>query len=192
MKKPIIGIDLDDTVFEFVKGFCVYHNRVYGSAFEQQHFQSWQMHEVLGCSEKEGRKRIVDFYHADDHQNIEPVDGAQNALRILGMDSDLLAITARDLSRSARMLDLVQWHFKNIFCDVHFLGFQKQKGEHCAELGIQFMVDDGLHNAQSVGERGIPVYLMNKPWNQCAEDSLPPKTIRVFSWDDVLRHQKLK
>jgi uncharacterized HAD superfamily protein len=185
LEKPKIGIDLDDTVVEFLGGFLVYHNRVYGGTLERHHFTTWNIHEVLGCTESEGTRRCVEFCHTDDHLNLAAVPGAQAALTLLCLKYDLIAITAREPQRAPRMLQVVKRLFGNMFTDVHFLGSHRKKGDLCTDLGVQFMVDDGLHNAHSVGHAGIRMYLMDRPWNQC--EVLPPNTIRVFHWDDVLR-----
>lgn len=181
----MIGVDLDDTVIEFVAGFMSYHNRVYGGVLEQHHFTTWNICEVLGCTEIEATRRCVEFFHTEEHFDLGAVPGAKDALTLLSHKYDLVAITAREPERAPRMLHVVERHFGKLFTDVHFLGHQKPKGDHCAELGVHFMVDDGLHNAHSVGGEGIRVYLMDRPWNQC--EVLPPNTIRVFHWDDIVR-----
>ena len=166
-------------------GFVSFHNRVYGSSHEHHHFTTWHFSEILGCSREEATRRGIEFYHSPDHQKLELVDGAREALRFLALHYELVAITARELSRSARMLELIDQHLFGLFASVHFLGHTKCKGEFCTEIGgVAFMVDDGLHNAEAVGGNGMPVYLMDRPWNQT--EVLPPNTIRVHHWDDVI------
>lgn len=183
--KPVMGTDLDDTIIEFVAGFIVYHNRVYGTALARHHFTDFDWHGILGCSEDEASRRVVEFFHSDEHQLLDAVPGAKEALLLLRAKYNVIGITARSPERAPRLLQVVTRLFGDVFTDVHFLGQQKPKGDLCAKLGVRFMVDDGLHNARSVGERGIRVYLMDTPWNQC--EVLPPNTIRVFHWNDVLR-----
>ncbi len=188
MKKPKIGVDLDDTVIEFVAGLIEFHNKKYGHAHERHHFTNWNIHETWGCTEEEGTRRIVEFYHSEHHQEITAIPGALDALLELSAEYDLVAITARDPIRAPRVLPLIERLFGNIFTEVHFLGHQLSKGDKCVELGVRFMVDDALHNAHSVGERGIQVFLMNQPWNQ---GTLPPNTIRVANWQEVIAHERL-
>ena len=185
MNKRKIGIDLDDTSIAFVAGLCVYLNRVYGGALTHQHFTTWHIHEVIGCDEEEATRRVAEFCHSDDHKALDAITGAVESLQLLSAIFEPIAITARDAPHAPLMLPIVERHFGNLFTDVHFLGHHKSKGDMCVELGIHFMVDDGLHNADSVGTQGIRVYLMDQPWNQC--DVLPPNTIRVYSWEDIVR-----
>ena len=188
LKMPRIGVDLDDTVIEFVAGLILFHNEKYGHAHERNQFTNWNIHETWGCTEEEGTRRIVEFYHSDHHQEIGAVPGALEALLTLSVDYDLVVITARDAIRAPLVLPLIERHFGSIFSDVHFLGHQMSKGDKCAELGVRFLVDDALHNAHSVGEKGIPVFLMNQPWNQ---GTLPRNTIRTANWQEVIARERL-
>lgn len=185
LNKPAIGVDLDDTVVEFVAGFMEYHNRFYGTALARHQFTNWDWHHVLGCTEEEAKRRGIEFYHSAHHLKMNAVPGAQHALRLFQKKYTNIGITAREPIRAPRMRIVVRRLFGDSFTRIHFLGTQKPKGDLCARLGVRFMVDDGLHNAQSVGEKGIRVYLMDRPWNQC--EALPPNTIRVFHWDDIVR-----
>lgn len=185
MNKPAIGVDLDDTAVEFVAGFMGYHNRVYGTTLEWHQFTNWDWHHVLGVSEEEAKRRGIEFYHSEDHLKLGAVPGAKEALSLFQEKYTIIGITAREPVRAPRMRIVVRKLFGDLFSRIHFLGVQKSKGGVCAKLGVRFMVDDGLHNAQSVGEQGIRVYLMDKPWNQ--REVLPPNTTRVFHWDDIVR-----
>ncbi len=185
LNKPPIGVDFDDTVAEFVDGFMVYHNRVYGGELGRQHCTTWHIHEVLGCPESEATRRRVEFFNSEDHLNLVAVPGAKAALELLSVKYAPVGITAREPEQAPPMLQLAMRLFGNVFTAVHFLGHLKEKGDLCAALGVRFMVDDGLHNARSVGGKGIRTYLMDRPWNQC--EVLPENTIRVFHWDDILR-----
>lgn len=185
MKKPIIGVDLDDTVLEFMLGMTAYHNRVYGATHERHHFTTFDLHEIWGCTREEATRRIMEFVHSDGHTQIVAVDGSLEALVKLSAEYELIVITARESTRAAVTLPLVERLFGDLFSAVHFLGHQKEKGALCEELGVSFMVDDGLHNAHSVGGRGIQVFLLDQPWNQ---GDLPPSTMRVEHWDEIVNH----
>jgi len=181
--KPRIGVDLDDTVVEFVEGLRVWHNRVYGGAHEQKDFTTWQFHEIWGCEQGDVHRRVIEFYGTPEHQEITAISGSQDALRALKDNYELIAITARGVEYAPRMLEIINRYFSDVFADVHFIGIGKTKGAHCVEIGVTLMIDDALHNAQSVGEQGIPVLLMNQPWNQ---GELPINTTRVMGWKEVV------
>ena len=195
MKKQKIGIDLDDTTFEFVTGLNVFHNEAYGTAYERHHYTTFDLQHVWGCTEDEANRRVECFFDSPVHRTITAVLGAKEALTELTSAYEPVAITARGHRHAHLAHELIERYFSGIFGEVHFLGHhadrhagpKKTKGALCQELGVRFMVDDALHNAQSVGEKGIPVFLMNQPWNQ---GELPPNTIRVSQWSEILHWDK--
>jgi len=56
----------------------------------------------------------------------------------------------------------------------------------CRELGVERMVEDGLHYATDCAENGIPTLLLNSPWNQA--ESLHEGITRVYSWAQILEN----
>jgi uncharacterized HAD superfamily protein len=186
LKRPKAGIDLDDTSWNFMRGMCAYHNREYGTTHEVRHFTSFALDETWGCTKEEVIHRVTRFAHSEEHMQISAVDGAVDSFALLSVTHDLIAITAREPKSAPHTLPLVELLFGDLFAEVHFLGHTKSKGEFCVEHDVAFIVDDALHNMHSVSEKGIPVYLMDRPWNQ--HDELPQNVVRVFHWEDVLRH----
>ena len=102
LDKPAIGVDLDDTVIEFVTGFLAYHNRVYGSALSWHHLPDFDWHGVLGCTKGEASRRVIEFFHSDEHQQLGAVPGAKEALLLLRAKYDIIGITARSPESAPR------------------------------------------------------------------------------------------
>ncbi len=177
-----MGVDHDDTVLDFANALCVYHNRVYGGALEKHHMITFHTHEVWGCTEKEALQRIVDFVNSEEHRQMGVVPGAIESLRVFAQHFELIGITARDPARAHATLELTERLLGRLLPQIHFLGYSKTKGDFCVEHGISLMSDDALHNAKSVGEKGIPVFLLDQPWNQ---GNLPPNTTRVRDWAHI-------
>ena len=141
-------------------------------------------HEIWGCTEAEAILRIIDFTNSDEHREMPAVPGAVESLQALNGEYELIAITARHPDRTEVTLEVTKRLFGSLFQDIHFLGHLKSKGDFCVEHDITCMVDDALHNAQSVGGKGIPVFLLDRPWNQ---GTLPLNTTRVLDWAEIMR-----
>jgi len=188
--KPVFGVDVDDTLIHCAAAMCAYLNRVHGYTIEKSDMTTFYFGDLLGLSRQEARAMIYPFHFSKEHENISPISGAHEALSTLSLRYTPIAITARSPTTRIPTVTLVERHFPGIFKEVLFTGYvpgqpYRSKGDVCADLGVAFMVEDALHNAVSVGERGITVYLLDTPWNQGA---LPPNTIRVACWDDIVRH----
>jgi len=51
------------------------------------------------------------------------------------------------------------------------------------KIGAAVFIEDALHNANKMAEAGIPVLLVDTPWNQV---SLEPGIYRVYSWSEIV------
>ncbi|KKU78717.1 MAG: hypothetical protein UY04_C0028G0009 [Parcubacteria group bacterium GW2011_GWA2_47_7] len=194
IKKPVFGVDVDDVLFGCVEAICAYLNRVHGYTIRWTDVTTFYFDDLLGLSMEEARRIVYPFHFSEEHDNMRPISGAHEALCTLAKTYRPVAITARSVAARTRTIALVERYFPGLFSEFYFTGYvagqpRRTKGDVCASVRASFMVEDALHNACTVGEKGIRVYLMDQPWNQC--DILPPNTIRVFHWDDVLRHESL-
>jgi hypothetical protein len=52
------------------------------------------------------------------------------------------------------------------------------------EKRLQLLIEDELHVALAAAQVPVPVFLMDRPWNQ---GDLPQNVTRVGSWDQLLR-----
>lgn len=191
--KPTFGVDVDDVLIDMMTSLCEYHNRVHDTNHKREDITSFFLGKTFRCDEAEVCRRAYDFFHSPEHERIHPVSGAYEALQVLTQKYSPVLISARPRSVMSRTVNLIERLYPDMFLGEHyFLGhhhdeeyIHQSKGEICAAVGAMFMVEDALHNAHAVAAAGIPVYLINTPWNQ---GELPPKTIRVNGWNEILQH----
>jgi len=69
----------------------------------------------------------------------------------------------------------IQWD------DLILLG-NHDKAETCVNQKLDYFIEDNLNNALQVSEIGIPVLLLDAPYNRA---SLPDLVQRVFSWPQI-------
>ena len=183
----IIGLDLDDVLFDFTPGLHAYHNRFYDTSFELEDFKQ-NLAEMWGCSKEEERKRIFDFYSSQEHWDSLPVFGAVEGINNLRQHHDITIITAKPEALKDKTLEWLGRHFPQTFEQIHFTnqyhgsGLRRTKGEVCRGLGISIFVDDFIHNAEDVANAGIRTLLFDAPWNQ---GEINPLVTRVYSWDEI-------
>ena len=182
MTKPLIGVDIDDTVVEFMLSLCAFRARAYGDTLQRHHFTTFRLYDVWGCSVDEALRRIEEFYGAPEHALIPAVAGAVEGLSVLAKTYEIHGITARPAHTEALTAALVERHAPGLLSGLHLLGHQRSKGDFCQELGVGLLIDDALHNARSVGDKGIAVLLLDRPWNQGV---LPANTTRTMHWREI-------
>ena len=189
MKK--IGIDFDDVIYGFNRQYCVFHNEKYGTNKRFEDVVTYDLDKIWGISPEECVVRVNEFYDSKYHGEAEPVPGSVDAVRRLAIDHELHLITSRRDGVKPQTISWLEKHFPNVFTGLHFtnqfggIGNKKLKSEVCREIGASLMIEDALKYANEVASAGIPVLLLEVPWNR---GETKPLVTRVHSWKDVVDH----
>ena len=192
MDKPVIAVDFDDVVMNFNFGFMNFHNLRYGTNLTYDrliNYDNWEV--VYGSDAKTMVERALEFYHSDEHQLVEPVVGAIEAIKELSKDYSLQIVTSRPERVRGHTTSWLERHFPTLFHDYHFTNIYAatagskpiKKAEVCHSIGARALIDDALRHAREVSLAGIPVLLPDRPWNQT--ETLP-NIHRMHSWDDIV------
>ncbi|PIP55788.1 MAG: hypothetical protein CO183_00770 [Candidatus Zambryskibacteria bacterium CG_4_9_14_3_um_filter_42_9] len=185
-----IGFDLDDVLLDFMNSLIPYHNNVFGTNNEREHFKNNDIASIWSCTKEEEIQRVFDFFASPEHLQASPIPGAVEGIRNLKEHHNLSVITARPEELKEKTIEWLEKHYANMFDGIYFTnqyhgsGPKRSKGEICHELGVNIFVDDILENAEDVVSFGIPVLLFDKPWNQAEVRS--PIT-RVRSWEEIMK-----
>lgn len=190
---PVIGIDLDDVLFDFIGHFFSWHNQRYGTNLTFQDMTRRKLWQVWGGTQTEAAERIPAFFREVDMLRLAPIAGAVEALQELRDRYRLAVISARDPAALAPTQQWLEHYFAGLFDQVE-LGLSNPldqdrpmtKAEFCQLHGIGLLVDDQLSNAEACAQAGIRVLLYGDlPWNQSAR--LPGGVERVPDWAAVRR-----
>lgn len=193
MAKPVVGFDLDDVLFNFMDELCNWHNLTHHTSYARDDHFSFDLHEVWQCEGTEARDRVWNFYQSEQYKHTLPVVGAVDALREIKKDHSCVLITARPESMEQETRAWLDVHFPGIFDAVCFTnhfhgdGVKRSKSSVCLELDVKVFIEDALHNAYDIAGAGIPVLLIDTPWNKA--DVAAPIT-RVSSWEEVMEYIK--
>jgi len=109
-----------------------------------------------------------------------PVRGAAYYLSRIKEHHDIFIITARKETYKQETQDWLQRH--NIPYDRLLLLGTYAKKEACLENGLSVMVEDTLEVARELSAAGIPVILMDAPYNR---GNLPELICRKHSWFEI-------
>jgi hypothetical protein len=193
MRKRILGFDLDDVVIDFNGPICGWHNVKYGSNYCRADIKTYELGKLWQCPREEANRRVYEFYFSQEHQVIPAVAGAIDGLRFLQSRGDILvSATSRPAEIRDLTLDLLtSYGVMHLFEEFHFLGHWHggPHGQHvtkasvCREVEVELFVEDSLSHAQIIATAGIPVLLLDTPWNQ---GETPPLVTRVPNWEKIL------
>ena len=190
MKKTVIAIDFDDIVADFNRSFVPYHNKIYGTNLQYEDIFAHEMELVYGETISTMMDRISVFYHSHEHAAINPVKGAVTALQDLSNMATLHIVTSRPSEFQEGTLQWIDNILPNTFSEVHFTnGFapkpgtvRRKKSQVCEEIGAAVLIEDALVNVTDVLNAGIPVLMLDRPWNQ---SHTPAGATRVWHWEEI-------
>lgn len=190
-KRLVIGVDLDDVVFSFNDAFHAYHNAKYGTNVLRKDLITYDMEKIMNCTLEEAKEKVLEFVATPEHADALPVAGATKALVRLSRRHSLHIITARGEQIEGVTVKWVEKNFPRHFESINLTnqffdtsGKAITKIDVCKRLGIELMIEDSPRNARQLAEAGVPVILLDAPWNQ---REMPENVTRVYSWAEIAR-----
>ena len=149
--RPIIAVDVDEVLADFIPTLAGYHNDTFGSSLTSRSFFSYEFHDVWGGSVEECNEKMLSFFESSHfREKVPPIEGAYEALRGLKerMGAELHIVTSRQHAIKDITLEWIDKHFPGVFKAVHFgnhyakEGMKKSKPQMCEEIGALCIIDD--------------------------------------------------
>ncbi|KAJ3291182.1 hypothetical protein HK104_006290 [Borealophlyctis nickersoniae] len=203
--KPIMALDMDETVCLTIPAVSKWHNERYGTSFTLADYYTYDWSAVWGCSLEEARKRIREFQQSEWFwDKLEPVPGAKEALDILSKHYTLHIVTAREEFVAPASYAFLSKHLPGLISQVHFANQNmtpeesskpgvrvRTKLEILNDIGTKILVDDSLDHLRTCVVRDVTVFLMDWEgkygWNKLKDgEELPRGGVRVKSWKEVV------
>ncbi len=188
-EKLKIGIDIDDTIADFITSYLNFYKFRFGKGFNLEDVKDIYLREPFGHGCEEVLRILGEFYKTDYFKEMALIGGAKEVLSKLFFFHQIFFITSRGQSNEEATKNFLKKHFSDKPYGIYFSGDiysgRKTKDEICEELGIDVVIEDNGIFSQNCAEKGIKVLLMDKPWNQNCEH----KNIkRIKNWEEVLEN----
>ncbi len=184
-----IGVDIDEVVAEFVKGYLNLYNQRYKRNVRFEEITSYYLWVPLEISRYEAFNLASDYFHSKEFDNIDIVEGAREGLEKISRGNNLFFITSRPIYTKVKTEKFFTRNFPNINGEIYYSGDiffiqGKRKAELCSELEIDYLIEDSEKYALECAGKGTSVFLLDKPWNQKAINNGIIK--RVKSWEEII------
>lgn len=197
-EKRKVAADVDEVLLDFFPPLNDFYNRRFGTNFKLRDYIYYDLEKVWDIQRQRAIEIVLDFYKSEGFKQMLPVDGAQEAIRILSGNNELSAVTSRHSFLEKETRECLDRYFGNAFTEV-FLNGQYgihssglDKSGYCLKNGIFVVLEDNADIAQKCAEKGISVFLFDKPWNKNSSFSLSHRVIRVGvdknPWEEVLEY----
>lgn len=170
--KPVIAVDVDDVLANFISALVLFHNHTYNTSLTPANFHSYDFHHVWGGTKEEANAKMDLFFESSYYYDVQPIPQAREALQILAQHFELHVVTARHNAIQESTRQFISTHYPNIFVEVHFGnmymtdGTARKKSEICRAINAQLLIDDSLFHAMDCCNNGILSILFgNYAWN---------------------------
>lgn len=191
MKKPIIAVDIDDTLADHAEAFILWSNEKYGTGLTIDDYQDhWS--KIWKIEQDETERRAVEFHDSKAHRSFAIKKDSKEVLERLSQSYDLVIVTARRQSVVQDSLEWIREYYGDIFKDVRFVPIWDKdntltKAAICKELGASFLIDDLLRHCEIASDEGIQALLFGDyKWNSSIE--LPENIVRVKNWSEIEKY----
>lgn len=186
ISRLVFGFDIDGVLTNDDDGKQNIWLETAAEYFEQDMIRpSFYIKEAFGRTTEE----VLEFFAAKIEtifQEVPPRPHSASVLqRLYQSDHIVHLITARDEQHKEVTESWLRKHrfpYHSLTMSPHRGSYCK--GERCAELDVDFFVDDKLENAEDVAAQGIYTLLFHASHNKGRETSLP----RVNSWREIESH----
>jgi len=183
-RKPVIAVDVDDTLLDTISPLLEYFNSTHDKQITREQCVNYRLQKIFGYSEEEGLAKIKFFFTSSQGENLEPVPGAIEAVQALKNDFSLIALTARWKHLQKLTEKQLEKHFPGSFQKVVCCGDDMTKKDYCTRKKIRHIIDDAPHHAHECAENGINSYLFGDyGWNK--EYRTIPGLSRTLNWKEV-------
>jgi len=190
-KRIKIGIDLDDTIWDFTGCFIKFFNEKFGTNYLFEELKEFAFDKFFNKEMKELYFLFEKFWYSNEFNKLPLIEGAFESVNNLKEDYDLVFITSRSIKHKQLTIDCLKNCFKDFEPKVYFTNDEnektlKSKGEIGFELGISYMVDNCFENLIGCIDKGVKCFLIDNPWNKNIR--LHKNIIRVENWNEILGH----
>lgn len=176
-----VGVDIDGVLADSLSLWVKELNQYFKQDRSLQQIQLHDVGRIYGITGEEMRRFLYErgrFLMTSP----EPIAGASYYLNLLKNSHDIFIVSARD-ERYGR--ETREWLYKNglPYDEILLLG-SHDKREACLSNELNVLIEDTLRISEEVSAVGVPVLLMDAPYNQ---GLLPRLVCRAHSWQDIYR-----
>jgi 5'(3')-deoxyribonucleotidase len=183
-KKPIIAVDVDDTLLDTLNPLLEYFNSTHDNYVTREQCFDNRLATIFGDSEKEGLEKVRQFFDLPQAEHQQPILGAVEAIQNLKNHFSLIALTARWDTLQELTEKQLKKHFPGTFSDVVCCGDVISKKDYCTAKRINHIIDDAPRTAHECAKNGINSFLFGDyGWNK--EYQKIPGLSRTLNWTEV-------
>ena len=178
MARGQVAVDLDGVVVDLVSAMLPKLSELAGRAVTHDDITVFDIGRALGLSDGAMTELWDWLEHERAYVSAPPIDGAVDALRVLGPDGVRL-VTSRPESLRGQTLEWLAGHGLGDYrLDMGLPAQKLVETNH-----FRALVEDNPTHLASLASRVEVLVLFDQPWNRAA--AAPENTVRVRDWAEI-------
>lgn len=186
-KRLVIAVDCDDVLMPTAERIVTAYNRDYGTHLQLEHFYSPATLDTWGTdNDQVAIERVGRFLRSSEFAGLEPYPEAILAIQKFAANHELHLVTGRPDYLEPVTRKTLDQYFPGCFMSVEHTSYyegknKRSKGEVCAKLNADVLVDDHIAHGMSVLESGLQAVIVfgQYAWNQ---GNILPGMTRCADW----------
>lgn len=179
--KPIIGVDIDDVLWDLVAAWLNRHNEINDDNVVPEDIKSWNIYQYITKGSKDMFFYILE--QSDFWETVKPKEGAQHYLKSLVDEGyDIYIITASNYKTVHKKIDKFLELFPFIRKDQIIISYKK------GLIDVDVMIDDNPANLCDFNDEVYKI-IFDAPHNRwCNESGI--NATRCVNWEEVYSYIK--
>lgn len=179
----IIGVDVDDVIADFSGAVLKHLKQKHGVELD---FEEWTEYMIEDSPKfAHMREKILDsmedIFAGDSALHFSVNPDAPGILKDISERHQVFFITARGRDFKFAKAHTLRW-LESHSIPFHALHFEHDKHVIAKNLKVDLFIEDSPKNSLLLAKEGIPVLLMDKPYNKGVKHEL---ITRVKGWKDI-------
>lgn len=154
MRRLVIAIDCDDVLIPTTEFTVNTYNKKYNTSVKLH-----EAHSPVNPEWAQDRSVVHARIHAiqtsDQFREIQPFQGAIDVIKKLASTHELHLVTARQRSVDSVTRQMLDKYFPDCFVSMEHVGMDGTKGDICAKIGADVLVDDNVAHLQNAFDHGM-------------------------------------
>ncbi len=181
MKRLVIAVDCDDVLIGATDYLVEEYNRLYNTQVEKKQAHT-SKNPQWAAERDEVFRRLHAIQSSKEYATIIPTHQTIKAIQQLAKHHELHLVTARSSDVIAVTFSMVEKYFPDCFDSIEHVGADVPKGEYCAAISADVLIDDNLKNLEGAYECGIKHLLWFGEYEWQDGNAGTVQVVRCYDW----------
>jgi uncharacterized HAD superfamily protein len=186
-----IALDLDEVLCPFATYLHKHYSKTRRKTCPTKALTNYNFAKHYGITDYESKILVSSFYDSLECEEIRPIEGSQEAIKVLHENHRLSIVTGRQHYAADVTTNFIDKYFPGMFSEIVFTnsfsldGPETSKQNACKDINAALLIDDNLNTCIDCINEGIEAYVFGDyEWNK--DIGVYKHIPRLQNWNEFL------